>query len=157
MPSKKLDFKQCEICGKQAKLISIIIEGSMLQVCKDCAGFGKTVLIPEKPQIKEKQKPVKIKIEETILITKEYPKLIKDAREKSNLKQKDLAEKAGEKESVIHQLESGILEPSLILAKKLENILKIKLIETHEENKENINFSDSSTTIGDLIKLKRKQ
>lgn len=150
------DLKQCELCGKPAKLIDTIIEGSLISVCKNCGNYGKAVFIPDKP-VTEKAKPRNIKIaEETIHILKSYPQHIKQAREKLNLKQKELAQKIGEKGSIIHQLESGHLEPSTMLAKKLEKFLKIKLMEKYEESKEEINFSDTTVTIGDLLKLRKK-
>ena len=75
------------------------------------------------------------------------------------LKQKELAKMLAEKESVIHKLESGNIEPSLNLARKLERQLRIKIIEQHELGKEdNHKYKSKRTvlTIGDLISVKKK-
>ena len=158
MPLRKiLDLKQCELCGKRGKLVDTIIEGSLVSVCDNCTHFGKTIVLQKRLVTEGPKIPRKIKlVEEKEFITKEYPQMIKRAREERKLLQKQLAEQIGEKESVIHQLESGHLEPSLVLAKKLEHFFNIRLIEKHEEPNEKINFSDAALTIGDVLKLRRK-
>ncbi len=157
MLPKHQELRQCEICGKTSKLVDTIIEGSMLSVCSSCTSFGNTVIIPERKEESAITKPKKLTLmKEEEFVKKSYPHLIKEARERLGLKQKELAQEIAEKESVIHKLESGELEPSFLLAKKLENFLKIKLIEKHEEPKSQINLSDKSLTIGDLIRFKKK-
>jgi len=146
-------LEPCELCGKHGRLNDCVIEGTLISVCKDCSKFGNAIETTKKVEIKRKIKAV----EETEFISKTYPSIIKNARERLNFKQKELAEKIGEKESVIHQLESGQLEPSMILAKKLENFFKIKLIETYEAPSKKIDFSDANLTIGDLLKVKKKK
>ena len=65
-----------------------------------------------------------------------------------------------EKESVIHKIESGQLEPTIPLAKQLEQYLRIKLItmnkgeKIEKEKNRDINFSDKVITIGDMLKIK---
>ena len=120
------NLKQCELCGKRGNLIEIIVEGSLLPVCRNCAKFGKSVYV-EKKEIISPQIPRRILVQEDLeMITKDYPKIIRIAREKLGLKQKGLAEKIAEKESIIHQLESGNFKPAIILARKLEKFLNIK-------------------------------
>jgi len=151
------DLKQCELCGKRGNLSEVIIEGSLIFVCKNCAKFGKAVFI-EKNQITTPQIPRKIIVqEEQRNINPEYPKIIKTAREKQDLKQKELAERIAEKESIIHQLESGHFKPTIPLAEKLEKFLNVKLIEIYQApEKKIVDLSDKSLTIGDLVKLKKK-
>ena len=75
-----------------------------------------------------------------------------------NLKQKELAEKIAEKESIIHQLESGHMKPTISLARKLEKALNIKLIEIYKvQEKKQVDLSDPTLTIGDLLKLDKKK
>ena len=82
-------MKNCEICGEERVLVKAIIEGTLLDVCENCAKFGNIIVVK---QIKEEEKPVKKVTNELInVINPEYPKLIKNAREKLNLKQKDLS------------------------------------------------------------------
>ena len=149
------NLEPCELCGKSSKLVDAVIEGSMLSVCNNCAKFGDIVVIPKKQEITP---PRKVRIEEfPEVISPEYPKKIKSAREKLDFTQKELALKVAEKESTIHQLESGKMKPTMTLAKKLENYLKIVLIEEYpSQEKSSLNFSDPKLTIGDVLNLKKK-
>src|SRR4030042_5714553 len=107
----------CEICGRERNLVIALIEGSQMKVCSDCGRYGK-VLNEIKTVKKEKKK---VEEEEYVEgIVEDYAKLIKDKREKLGLKQEEIAKKINEKESVIHKIENGSLEPSIALAKKLE-------------------------------------
>lgn len=149
----------CDLCGKKSQLTEAIIEGSLVSVCKDCSKFGKVILI-KKPNTYFENQPKKkliIKKPEIIeFVIKNYAQLIKQARESLNLKQKKLAKMLGIKESLLHQIESSHIKPSLQLAKKFQNFFKIKLIETYEEKEttKEINLSKTKLTIGDLLKLK---
>lgn len=141
----------CELCGKSGNLVKAIVEGSLLNVCEKCAKFGKVILIKQPQQVKE----IRQKTTEIInIINPDYPKLVKEAREKFNLKQEELARKLDEKLSVIHKLETGHLQPTMLLAKKLEKELKITLIEVYQETNEKLNLKDKALTIGDLINNK---
>ncbi len=157
MKNKMEELESCELCGKKNKLVEVIIEGSMLSVCQNCSKFGKTIIIEKKLEEKTKiSRRVNIE-EEPELIVANYSELIKQVREKKDLKQEELAKKISEKESVIHKIESGQLKPSILLARKLEKFLKIKLVENYLANeKKKIDFTDQSLTIGDLIKFKKK-
>ncbi|MEK6934928.1 MAG: multiprotein bridging factor aMBF1 [Nanoarchaeota archaeon] len=155
------NLKPCEMCGKHDNLTDIIIEGSSLSVCKNCVKYGSVII--KKPTTLQELKPIRKKPkleEEKEFISPEYPERIKNARERFNLKQEELAQKIAEKESVIRQLESGHLKPNFSLTKKLEQHLKITLIESHDKEKnkkeQKIDFTDSSITVGDLVKFKKK-
>ena len=146
----------CEICGKNFEnLERAIVEGVMVDVCHDCGKFGKAIIV-KKPLIEPKRViPVHTKEVMEDVVT-DYAEMIKKARERKGLKQEELAKNIAEKESVISKVESGSLRPSFILAKKLEQYLGIKLIETFEERKEvSLNLQDNNLTIGDLLKLKK--
>lgn len=149
---------QCEMCGREGELVEAIVEGTMLNVCKNCAKFGNVIEV-KKPIIKEEVRrvvPVS-QIEEMESVIDDYSSKIKQAREKLGLKQGELAKQIAEKESVIHKVETGGLKPNLRLAKKLEQFLKIKLIEKYiEEKKKILDFRDSDLTIGDLLRIKKK-
>lgn len=152
----------CEMCGKESLLLKTKIEGTELMVCGSCASFGKVLQKPA--EIKESRpKPKKFvenKIEEVIeIISGDYSKRIRDARNWMGLTQKEFAKKLSEKESLIQKMESNHLMPTLDLAKKIEKTCNIKLIENYKEKKESakINFKDKSLTIGDLIDLKDEE
>jgi putative transcription factor len=88
----------------------------------------------------------------------DYHILIRDTRESKSWSQKDLARKINEKESIIHHIETGGFSPSDELIQKLERILNIKLKDKLDtgidisKSKQNL----KETTIGDIIKIKKK-
>ena len=139
----------CEMCGRESLLSRTKIENTELLVCGSCSTFGK--VIKRKPQI----------YNETVEIIPEgYGKKVKDARTWAGLNQKEFAFKLSEKESVINKIESEHLMPTLELAKKIERLCEIKIIESYKEEKkpeDNINFRDGGLTIGDIIKLKDEE
>ncbi len=59
--------------------------------------------------------------------------MVKDAREKLHLSQRDLAFKAKEKLTVIQKIELGKILPTMRLTKELEHILRIKLLAPRDE------------------------
>lgn len=149
----------CEMCGKEALLSRTKVEDTELLVCDSCSSFGE-VTQRHVEELKEellKQKPKKFVENEVIeIIVGGYNKKIKDSRTWMGLTQKEFAQKLSEKESVLNKIESGHMMPTLDLAKKIEKLCNIKLIEEYKENEERvkINFKDQALTIGDLLKSK---
>ena len=151
----------CDMCGKETGLVSALIEGTELNVCKQCAKFGKIVRTSRPVEAKKpvynaikagKSEPAEIEDVIEILV-KDYGKLIKDARERSGLKQKDFANKLNEKASLMQKVETGRHEPSIALAQKIEKFLKINLIEESRLDRSKFSKTESSTlTVGDFIK-----
>ncbi len=143
----------CELCGKQAELVNAIIEGTEMSVCSECSKFGRVI---KKPVSVKKFVPKRPEKEIIQVIVPDYAKVIKYSRERKNLTQKDFARLISEKESVVHNLEIGKHEPSINLARKLEKILGINLVEEHEEatGKRDISKSEGFT-IGDFVKFKK--
>ncbi len=157
---------QCELCGKKVEEPYIILlEGTNVKVCKDCSVYGKIVKSPKTKKVFEKplKKTKKIsesKIEVVEEIVFDYDKKLKKAIMKENQKLEVLAKKLNMKESELRSYETGSRKPSIETAKKLEKFFKIKLVETIELGKEKIEKvenNNSSLTIGDLIRIKRKK
>jgi putative transcription factor len=157
----------CDMCSSEDKVYRIELEGSMLNVCEKCASYGRVIgkLKQEEPPKAKKKQELQAKEElakakkeaETIqLIVPNYPELVRKAREKLGLKQEDFAKKLNERESVIHKLESGLMKPSIDLARKLERFLKIKLVEEVDTEAGSSGLKAKGSdglTIGDLIKI----
>jgi len=155
----------CDLCGESGKMYKVEIEGSRVVVCESCAKYGKVL-----HEIKEKDAPKRKEVNETReiqkgpekiqLIVKDYSSKIKNAREKKEIKQEDFAKMINEKESLLHQLESGKMEPSMALAEKLQKALGIKLIEEiilePEEKKDGMKPRSGPMTLGDIINLKKR-
>lgn len=158
----------CDMCSSPEVIYRIELEGTMLNVCEQCAAYGRVVakLKHEEPVKKSKKKEKmfeqaelkpKKETETMQLIVPEYPQLIKNKRESLGLKQEELAKKIAEKESVIHKLESGRMKPDLNLARKLEKFLKIRLVEEVELESPGTSGKKTSSeglTLGDLINIK---
>ena len=150
---------QCEMCGSEKDLVRAKIEGTELKVCRKCSEFGK-VLGPVIKEVEEK-KPENIEEEEpevVEMVVSNFSEIIRNKREKLRLNQKDFARKLNEKESIIHKIENSSFKPSLSMARKLESLLNIKLIEEYAETKikGDKKIEGKSLTIGDLIKIKRR-
>ena len=162
---------RCEVCGQKIHNgpVTAVIEGARLTVCVECSKHGKVVTQDEytpKPKplgkpsahipVMQQKKKTEIKVEITQEITEDYTKKIRQAREKLGLTHEELAKKINEKTSVIGKLETGKIQPSNILATKLEHALKIKLLTPITEEKAATltpKTANREVTLGDLIQL----
>jgi len=148
----------CDMCGSEGKLFKAIVEGAEFNVCNECSKFGKVVGVVKQEEQKGIEKRPK-EPEKGIMqiITQNYAKKIREKREQLDLTQKEFAKKINEKESLVQKIESGNFEPSMVIAKKIERFLKVKLIEELEEDHVGIKHTKTEAlTIGDLIKSKGK-
>ena len=142
----------CEMCGRDTQLFSALVEGTRLNVCATCGKFGKMLKMPERFV----KAPVQKAPEVIEVVVSDYAQKIGRAREKSGMTQKDFAHSLNEKESVVQKLEAGSFSPPISMAKKLEKMLKIKLVEVEEEEKAEPQKKGSGpVTIGDLINVKK--
>jgi putative transcription factor len=87
----------------------------------------------------------------------DFHKIIREAREKKGWSREELGEKIYEKVSVINRLESGKMVPDLKLARKMEKILKITLLEkTDQAQMDDLNAAHMrKATIGDIARIKK--
>ena len=85
--------------------------------------------------------------------------VVRKAREARFLTREQLAEMVGEKVSTIRRIENGELKPSFELARKLEKVLKVKLlVETTDEVFERVvtRAQRRGLTIGDVLREQLK-
>lgn len=163
----------CEICGKSTSLVKALVSGTELEVCEPCSKYGKVVKKMGAPNFQTpghvgsanrlyaQPKP---RIEEPSLkIVENYGSVVQRAREKMKLSHDDLSKKIGEKESMLHHIESGHHEPSIVVAKKLEKFFGIKLVEDLDPTKADQENrmqpgkkSSEGMTLGDFIKIKKR-
>ncbi len=160
----------CDMCGKISdRLVKVKVENSMMSVCANCKQYGTQV---EKTKGKffanafgfNKKSKGSSDVEE--YIDPQYGKIIKSARESRKIKPEDFAKKLNEKESILLKVESGNQKPSFALAKKLENFLNIKLVQTRSVTKIRAEYNNQQSeektggnlTFGDVLKnaLKKK-
>ena len=148
----------CEMCGKNETLARAVVEGVTINVCSACQKFGKIVGDAE---VKKKEtltrRVYNDNDEDTETVVRDFAAIIKREREKRKMEQKQFAYLIYEKESIVHKMESGHFIPTIENAKRIQKILKVKLVT--EEKLEGGTSSSSTTktgplTIGDLIKKK---
>lgn len=142
---------ECEICGKPVyELHKIAVEGSIINVCNSCARFGLAL----KGNMAEK--PGK-KAEKSIELVPDFGGLIRNSMAKGGMGRSELAKLLKEKESYLERIENEETQPNLELARKLEKVLNITLLEVfNETEKTKRTKSDKKTnlTIGDIAVVK---
>jgi len=101
----------CEMCGKKLQVAQKVkIEGTIMNVCSNCAQYGEVLAKPRTTFAKKGFTQIKQRTKENPdnkrMIVRQYGARIKEAREKRKLKQEDFAKQINEKESLIHKVES---------------------------------------------------
>lgn len=161
----------CEMCGKELEAKDVrkaYVEGLLLILCPSCytrlvnQGRAKPY-VPEKkpaqrpPPTQPQAKP-RPPVREEYEVVEDYAKRIREAREKLGWSQQVLANKAKVGENVIKRIEAGKLKPGLDLARRLEKILGIKLLEPLvDEGVAQPSGSDEGVTLGDLIRVNKEE
>lgn len=161
----------CEICGSKIYGPSkrIILEGSKLLVCMKCSNLGEPDISIEKYPSQTRRRtlgtPVKKRSGESRLpreieeleIAEDFPKMIKEAREKKKMSQQELARTVKERLSIIQKIELGKMTPDLRISRALEHTLRIKLLLPRSETSVETNKPDQTgLTLGDVIQYKKK-
>ncbi|RLE61550.1 MAG: TIGR00270 family protein [Thermoprotei archaeon] len=161
---------RCELCGREIRGVAykVVIDRAEMIVCSRCArgrtvvkviNFNKPFFSKERRGANLRYKP-KVRREIIEEIVEDYAQRIKEARERMGLTRELLATMVGEKESTIRRIEAGTLQPTINLAKKLEKVLKIKLIEVYEEEDllggEYRGGGEYELTLGDIVEFKEK-
>ncbi|MDT7892199.1 MAG: multiprotein bridging factor aMBF1 [Thermoproteota archaeon] len=152
----------CEICGKEIqKPITIRVNKTYLKVCDSCKIIGEVVEnkpIEMRKVIKKMPTPQykTLKIPQVeVSIREDFATEIRKAREKMGMTQDMLASLVGEKLSTLKKIEAGKLKPTIELAKKLEKVLKITLLEMESfEEKTVSKKSEQDITLGDIVEMK---
>jgi len=103
----------------------------------------------------------KIKIRpEKFEVVENYSEIVRQARERLGLAREDLARMVGVKESIIRRIEEGQLMPDVELARKLEQVLRVKLLVPAESDLTPPLVQPSSQryelTLGDIVEIRRK-
>ena len=145
----------CELCGASGNIVRVLVESVEVRVCLSCARYGK-VLSSLPSSAVHPQKPAKHAASEPLqVIVPDFAARIKSSREKLGMSQEGLARLLNEKKTIIHYLEVGKIAPSMPLARKLESLLKIKIIHDYQESRAPQPQNTSSFTLGDFIRVKK--
>ena len=79
----------------------------------------------------------KINLTDEMILNPEFPKVIREARNKKGITHEQLGQKINEKVTLLKKVETGTIKPDDILSKKLERFLGIKLfINSNDEDSE---------------------
>jgi putative transcription factor len=135
------------MCGKEVDMLNMVqVEGTVLRLCSDCSRFGTTISeVAPVPDGRTTPTPLgspsdRIRFrarrgEERDLFQElpalellpDWPKRIRQAREKLGWSPEDLGKKLNEKKSLVLKLESGNFHPPDSMLRKVEHLLKIRL------------------------------
>lgn len=126
---------RCELCGEEIRGRAYlgVVDRAELILCEKCVKRATKVYGPIGQRKPSQPKTVRRvpksgqKIVEEIVDN--FADIIKEARERAGLTKDALAAMTGVKVSVIRRIEEGTLVPPVNLARKLERILKVKLVE----------------------------
>ena len=167
--------KECPICGSiiWGKGQRVLLEGAKITVCHNCAEHG--IKIEKKPtltQIKKtpqynKRNPPKRQILKNDLVgdlelISDYSKKIRNKRNSLGLNQDQFAQKLNEKPSLLRRIEAGKVEPTIKLAKKIEEIYNLKILKKTDEiessvQKDKYMKKSTGTSLGDIAFIKKKK
>lgn len=150
----------CEICGKQtADLFLISIDGVRMGVCQRCSHHGSFIKKVEEPPAAREIRVMTEGPENEV--RDDYAATISNARRAKAWEQKDLAQRANEALGVIKKIEQGKLAPTDKLAKRLETLLGIRLMQTVKKESlaggEERKNEGSGLTLGDTVVVKKRE
>ena len=168
--------KECPICGSiiWGKGQRVLLEGAKITVCHNCAQHG--IKIQKPPTIKHinksyshdkkshrpKRPIIKKPYVDDFEIIQDYAKKIRNVRSSLGLNQDQFAQKLNEKPSLLRRIEAGKVEPTVKLARKIEDVYKIKILKKTTEIEANVENNkymkrSSGTSLGDIAFIKRKK
>lgn len=151
----------CDVCGAKGKLYRTLIEGTKMNVCAECAKYGRILgevskeIAIQAETAKMLQRPELESVFERIV--SDFASKIRQKRASLGLTQEEFAKLINEKESVVSKLEAGELVPSIALAKKLEKRFGLKLIERYKEEGSIIRTETPQLTLGDALKVRARK
>ncbi len=147
----------CELCGREGNLSSVLVEKVEMKVCPGCSGYGK-----KQEQIRGSYSGNSsfVKNKKEFKVVDSVNKLLREQREGRNMSQSQFADLLQERESVVAKWESGNLKPSVNRARDVGRVLGLKLTEEIKEDGTVVLSSKKSAdsfTLGDFIKKPRKR
>lgn len=167
----------CEVCGREVQSVQeVTLEGAKLLTCSRCAKLGEPIgqasstRIPPRPASPEfvtrerirapplRREPIKARrAEREIVPVENFAALVRKAREQRGLSHKEVARQLNERESVIAKLETGKMTPTTNLARRMEKLFKLTLLEEAESVDTYPSRSSSPTTFGDVVEVRKKK
>jgi len=175
-----MGMRTCEVCGREiiGPAYLALIEGAELVVCADCTRYAKWFkklgrrVGPEAPARARRPTPkarealaltrMRVSEAEELELVEDFGRRVKEAREARGLTQEQLGKMVGEKASVISRIESGRMTPDILLARKLEHALGIKLLVRASGREEVVLRTRKppevgGLTLGDILAMSKKE
>ena len=155
----------CEVCGRPIKGQGhrVLLDGAEVIVCDDCYAklvkSNRAVPVTRKPQrVTAPPRPRRTGTE-MLEVVDDYPEVIRRAREQRGWTTAVLAQKLRVSEDLIRRIEGGKVKPTIDLAKKMEALLKVKLLQPveYEESEEAKGPAPDTLTFGDVAVVRRDE
>lgn len=173
-----MSYGYCEMCGRptpRRDMKIIFVENVKLSVCPSC--YSRVVRSdvareikevtsarrgpePARPPARSEPRVRERELLEGYEVVPDYAERIRQARERLGLTQKALADLVKESENTIKRIESGRLVPTIPLAKRLEEVLSVKLLEPVVDNPAAALPSPAKMrelTLGDVVSIRRRE
>ena len=166
--------KECPICGGiiWGRGQNVVLEEANITVCDNCAQYGTKIHNSDSKNSRKRQyqktyqsapkKKIKRTQEiEVLEVVSDYASKIKNVRNKLKLNQDQFAQKINEKPSLLRRIEIGKVEPTIKLARKIEDTYKIRILQKTDST--DINIQDNKfkkkthgSSLGDMAFVKKK-
>ncbi len=160
----------CEMCGTRivGRAYRAVVDGVEMVLCASCymklARSGRAILVrePRKPRTLPRKpipKPRRPSLE-LYDIVEDYDERIRKARESKGWTRAALAQKLRISEAMLRKIESGKMKPPIDLAKKIEKLLKIQIlepVEIMEEEEEEYRREPGTLTLGDVVVVRKDE
>ncbi|MGZ4907692.1 MAG: multiprotein bridging factor aMBF1 [Halobacteriota archaeon] len=155
----------CELCGKEisGQPRHVVIEGAELDTCSFCGSLGTEIRRPyasgghkTKLAARARTRYADIYRQMHGELDPDFDQVVREARERAQLTQEQLAGKIMEKALVIKKVERKELTPDDKLRKKLEKALDIHLLVDVSADQTRRGKHSENLTLGDIAVVKRK-
>ncbi len=146
----------CDICGSLSSM-QAIVEGAEMNVCARCSRFGKVVNVVQ-VQKRATGTSGTLGSRAELEVVRGYGKAIQAGREAHSWTREELAKRLNMREADLLHFEEEKFKPSDREAKKLEAVLKVKLLEPNQEAEpEKKLVMKRELTLGDVVVIKDKR
>ncbi len=161
----------CEMCGSRivGRPYRAVVDGVEMILCASCylklMRSGRAQPVRETPKrvgveprrARRSPRPRRVSLE-LYDIVEDYPERIREAREAKGWSLKTLAQKLRISEAMLRKIESGKMKPSIDLARRIEKVLKIKLlVPTELEEDYETPPPEGGLTLGDVVIVRRDE
>ncbi len=156
----------CEMCGAPiaGRPYRAVVDGVEMILCASCylrlvqSGRAKPVRESRRPsgeRVKRVRPPRRVSLE-LYDIVEDYDERIVRAREARGWTRAALAQKLRISETMLRKIEQGKMKPSIDLARKMEKLLGIQLLEPVEIEEE-YDVEPGKLTLGDVVVVKKDE